>query len=378
MERDDIFKRARLMSGQIPLKEVSACTEADILAQDISDRAGRKILSANTSVNGYVKSLLQQNGTSAVRATTFALTADQCEKDPARQLQKETRHNFLTLASGQKIEYAQFGLLAESLRAHSVNNRLAIIKNLMLKMRQYDLYTYTHCVNVSFYSMLIAGWLDLPEEKIRQAVECGLLHDVGKAAISSELLNKPGTLTVPEYDRIKQHATLGYRILHDVDAIDGQIKKAVLMHHERMDGSGYPFGLIPDDTLTKIIAIADVYDAITSVRVYKKRQHPFKVLEFFADKGAELFDQAILGAVLSNFSAMLIGSAVKLTSGETAKIVYVPPEYPCSMIVQKDCRYTDLYDLDQITEICPEFLCDGQLSEAFYAENGSADLLLRP
>lgn len=354
MERDMLFECVRIKSAKARLKEVSTLTEADILAQDIYSKDGRKILSQNTSVNGYVKSLLRQNGTGAAKVVNFTLASTQLQAEETRILQIAIRHTFCSLASGQKIEYALFKNLAESLWANNDDNHFTYIKKLMVQMHQYDLYTYTHCVNVSFYSMLIAGWLGLSAHEIRQAVECGLLHDVGKAEIPIELLNKPDALTIPEYERLKQHATLGYDILRNYDSIDGQIKNAVLMHHERMDGSGYPFGVVPDDTLTNIIAVADVYDAITTDRVYKKRQNPFKAFEFFADKGSGLFDQRVLDVVLSNFSALLVGSEILLTSGENAKIAYVPPRYPCSMILEKDGRYSGLYDLNSIAEIVPQ------------------------
>jgi uncharacterized domain HDIG len=373
MERNTFLLSAGPGQGKTVTKAVKACTDADILAQDIFDREGRRILSANTAVNGYVKSLLILNGTDVVGIGGSGLFGEERGQKPAFSFQDEVRNIFLILASGQKIEYERLERLAVPPGFKDSRDQVSAIRRLTEEMRQYDLYTYAHCISVSFYSMLLAAALGLPDLSVRQAAACGLLHDVGKMSIPKELLNKPGVLSVSEHKRIEQHVTLGYRVLRGIDAIDGRIKKAVLLHHERMDGSGYPFGIIPDEPLTKIVAVADVYDAIISDRVYKKREHPFEAFEFFTDEGARLFDRRILNAFLSNFSAMLIGATVRLTSGETARIVYIPPEYPCRMIIEKGCRYADLYDLDKICGILPVHDCGARPADADCKNGGRTD-----
>ena len=358
MEQNDRCVQVGQWQACAAPKDVTACTDNDILAQDIYDREGRRFLSANTSVNGYVKALLNLNGTG--RVSVFANDPrDQAHlQKPSPSVQDEIWRIFLILSSGRKVEYERVRNLFASIHLTCECGQSAVIKKLMTEMQRYDLYTYTHSINVSFYSVLIAIFLGLSDLLVEQAAISGLLHDIGKTSIPTEILNKPSALNVEEYALMKRHVTMGYIMLQDNNALNGQIKKAVLLHHERMDGSGYPFGVIPDSTLIRIIAIADVYDAITSDRVYKKRENPFRAFEFFADEGRRAFPREIIGVLLSNFSAMLIGATIRLTSGEMARIAYVPPEYPCRMIVEIDHKYTGLFDLNKICEILPECDCD--------------------
>jgi len=113
--------------------------------------------------------------------------------------------------------------------------------------------------------------LSMPDYKVKEINNIGLLHDIGKIAISEELLNKPGKLTIEEYDEIKRHPEIGYRILCSTNEMT-EIAEYVLSHHERWDGLGYPRGLVGDaiPIQSRMIAIADTFDAMTSVRSYRE------------------------------------------------------------------------------------------------------------
>ncbi|WP_425059025.1 hypothetical protein SCACP_36750 [Sporomusa carbonis] len=147
-------------------------------------------------------------------------------------------------------------------------------------------HTYRHCVNVGIISAIIGNWLDYSGNEIRNLILAGLLHDIGKAIIPLEILNKPSKLNDEEMLTMRRHSTLSYNFLSDFNSISWSIKVGALQHHERLDGSGYPVGLEDEDIheFAKIIAIADTYDAITSDRVYRPRKAPTEALKIIQDE----------------------------------------------------------------------------------------------
>jgi putative nucleotidyltransferase with HDIG domain len=133
--------------------------------------------------------------------------------------------------------------------------------------------TYRHCVKVGAIAAIIGSWLGYNNEEVEKLMLTGLLHDIGKAIIPLEILNKPSKLNGEEMGTMRRHSAFSYKYLSEIKSIPNSIKVGVLQHHERLDGSGYPLGLNAEDIhdLSKIIAIADIYDAITSDRVYRPR-----------------------------------------------------------------------------------------------------------
>ena len=220
----------------------------------------------------------------------------------------------------------------------------------MTEIRSKDEYTYSHCVNVAFYSMLIAKWLKLSDIDINKAIQSGLLHDIGKAKIPVELLNKKGSLTKEEYEIIKKHSIFGYEIIKEMQEIDSDVKNAVLLHHERVDGSGYPFHYYRDDLnlYSRIVAVADVFDAMTSDRVYKKRISPFEVFEMFQTMGLAIFDSNILITFINKIATYLIGANVFLSNGDIAEISFIPPQSVIYPIVKTTAGYIDLSNTEDV------------------------------
>ena len=142
------------------------------------------------------------------------------------------------------------------------------ILDMLHNMREYDDSTFAHCLNVGLICNVFAHWLQLSADEVEMATACGLLHDVGKLLVPHDIITKPGKLTDLEYYQVKKHSSEGYQLLMSQN-LDRHICNAALMHHERCDGSGYPQGLKDHeiDRYAKMVAIADVYDAMTSARV---------------------------------------------------------------------------------------------------------------
>ena len=144
-------------------------------------------------------------------------------------------------------------------------------------MRDVDDLTYVHSMNVALIASVIGKWMGYNQEKIKVLTLAGLMHDIGKLLIPEKILNKPGNLTDNEYEIMKKHVNLGYEQVKN-KFMPMSVKEAILLHHEKCDGTGYPFGLKSDKIpeTAKIIAIADVYDAMTSSRIYRAPICPFE------------------------------------------------------------------------------------------------------
>ena len=198
--------------------------------------------------------------------------------------------------------------------------------NILLKMHQlqsYDDYTYKHCLRVAMMSVTIGKSLDLPRNRMRDLCEAALLHDIGKRTINIDIIRKPGRLTDDEFAAIKKHPQNGYILLRKNGGYSEEIMNAVLMHHEKFDGTGYPLGLKGSQItyLSRIITVADVYDALTSNRPYRQPWSVAEAEEFMMGGANTHFDYEIIMAFLNAFAPYPVGEKVILSDGRHAVVV---------------------------------------------------------
>ncbi|MBO4679276.1 MAG: HD-GYP domain-containing protein [Lachnospiraceae bacterium] len=196
--------------------------------------------------------------------------------------------------------------------------------DMLHNMRQYDDMTYVHSINVALMCNVFARWLRMTEEETRIATLCGLLHDIGKVAVPEEIIKKPGKLTESEYTIVKKHTLEGYNALK-AQNVPECIMNGALMHHERCDGSGYPFGLKNSkiDSYAKMVAIVDVYDAMTSARIYRGPMCPFKVVDIFESEGLQKYDTRFIMTFLENIVNTYMLNRVKLNDGRVGDVVFI-------------------------------------------------------
>ena len=188
-------------------------------------------------------------------------------------------------------------------------------------------YVLHHSVHVAVLAGLMGRWLDFSPERRRRLMIAGLLLDIGKVWIPSPIIQKPGRLTHAEFNIMKRHSQMGYEFLKQGPLSDeDEILNGILQHHERGDGTGYPLGLIADQTaeFAKILAILDIYDAMSADRVYARRRSPFDVFQVISDDILSGRLDTFLGVkFIRNLCHALNGHWVKLNNGEEAKIVYI-------------------------------------------------------
>ena len=211
--------------------------------------------------------------------------------------------------------------MSDSLYKNNKNNINLI--DMVYLMRNNADSIYSHSLNVGMVAGQLGKWLKLPEEEVQLLVTCGLFHDIGKLLIPKNIIDKPSALTDEEYIIMKTHAEKGYEFLSKFDHLDQVIKDVALRHHERCDGSGYPNGLKDDeiDKFSKIIAIADVYTAMTSDRIYRESICPFAVAAELEKEGLHKFDGHFVMTFLDNMLTSYLQKKVELNNGQVGVVL---------------------------------------------------------
>ncbi len=192
----------------------------------------------------------------------------------------------------------------------------------MMEIKSYDNYTYSHSLNVGILSTMLASELELPRSQLESLATCALMHDIGKIDIPIEIINKNGPVTDWEFDIIKTHPQKGVERLRKCFNISHEVLSGILSHHEKMDGTGYPSNYegsrIP--LFGRILAIADVYDALTSHRSYRKAWQPKEAIEYIIAGSDAQFDCDLVQIFMHLICAYPTGSIVKLSEGSTAVV----------------------------------------------------------
>lgn len=200
----------------------------------------------------------------------------------------------------------------------------------LARLKTADNYTYMHSVAVCALMTALARELGLAPEQVRSAGLAGLLHDIGKMAVPSAILNKPGSLSEAEFSSVRAHPSAGHRMLQEVGEIDPVALDVCLHHHEKLDGSGYPKGLRGEDIslFARMGAICDVYDAITSNRPYKQGWCPADSLRRMAAWRGGHLDAQLFAAFVKCLGIYPLGTLVRLQSERLAVVVGQAPGKP--------------------------------------------------
>jgi len=205
---------------------------------------------------------------------------------------------------------------------NELNPSSMVIKNIVLYGSGIDT-IYRHGVNVAALSALLGSWIGLEKSQLNLLVYSALLHDFGKTKIDRDILKKEVPLSKNEFNLIKTHANMGYQIIKQISFLDKAVSYGVLMHHERIDGSGYPLGLKGEaiHQFAKIIAIADVFDAINSDRGYKKKKLPFEALQLVKNESLCKLDYEYVKVFLEHIVGYYTGEEVLLNTNQKCKII---------------------------------------------------------
>lgn len=213
-------------------------------------------------------------------------------------------------------------ILTDKIADLTMKNRSLMVN--IAKLQSYDDYTFQHSMNVAIFASSLGKLLGLPASDVKILANSGLLHDIGKMLVPKDILNKPAKLTDDEFVIMKNHVTEGYNFLKKNGFSENELK-IVVEHHERFDGSGYPNGLKDDEIsiFGKIGAVVDIYDAITSDRVYHKGMYPPSAIKMMFSWTDKHINKKIFEFFVSNIGIYPVGTTVLLSTHELAVVANV-------------------------------------------------------
>lgn len=206
----------------------------------------------------------------------------------------------------------------------------------LTNLRAIDDYTFGHSVNVCVLTLILGATMGIEVELLKDLGLGAIIHDIGKLFVNREVLNKVGALEQKEYDEMKHHATLGAALVNDINGVSEQVLDVIRYHHEWFNGAGYPSGLTGDEIpmAARMVAICDVYDALTSSRVYKNKISPQQALEYLICMGDRQFDVRLLKQFIKHIRIYSSGMMVRLSTGEEASVLSNNANWPTRPLVQ--------------------------------------------
>lgn len=205
---------------------------------------------------------------------------------------------------------------------HKVINNESVFMQLT-GIRDIDNYTFLHSVDVCIYSVITGKNLGFSKEELTELGISAVLHDIGKCKVPLEILMKPSKLTDEEFHIMRLHTIYGHEIISNTLGLNKRIANVACQHHEKWDGTGYPLGLsnYQIDKHARIVAIADIYDALTADRVYKKKDLPHEAAEYIVCYSSILLDPEIISVFIKNIAIYPEGSVVLLNTGEIGSVI---------------------------------------------------------
>lgn len=305
----------------------SCIQEGFVLSKAIYGRNGEIWLTAGTVLNkNYVEklNLLRLNGIYIQDEQSKEIEAKDVISEKIRATAgKVIKKVFIHAPSEKLVE--EDGKIVNALINEIVDD---IIRNKDLMVNLVDLkffddYTFYHSVNVAVISIIMGISLNFLKARLYDLGISALLHDIGKVFIKKKILDKPGPITHEEFYEIKRHTILGCAYLKDKFKLEEKLCLGALQHHEKYDGTGYPYGLKGNSIsiFGRIIAIADVFDALTSERPYRKALLPSEAIEFIMSNGGISFDLYLVRIFLKKIAPYPSGTIVRLSDSRKGIVV---------------------------------------------------------
>ena len=315
MEIDEI-KSGMILASDIVSEDTVLVTRGAIITDILIKKLKEKYILNNIEVftsDNYITDSVNQDKAKA---------AEDIQKS-FNMFSSNVENIFHNINNGNISDLTEVENFAKKIK-EDMNSTRDVIKNIVFYGSGEDT-IYRHSVNVAALSSILGSWLGLTVHEIDLLTYSAILHDFGKTKISNDVLNKLGNLTKNDFKEIKKHPVLAYTSLKKVPNLDSSVSLGVLMHHERLDGSGYPFGIKQDQIhiFAKIIAIADTFDAINSNRSYKKSRGPFEALEVIQKESLGKLDYEYCKVFLQHIINYYIGESVLLNSNNICKIIYI-------------------------------------------------------
>ncbi|MGK5509465.1 HD-GYP domain-containing protein [Brevibacillus formosus] len=341
----------------MPLATVDLSLIGQVLAADLYTEQGILLLGQNTTITPAHVILLQKQrvreveiiqslteGTGEeVTSQLFQLEADSETVAAYVQALDKTRLLFDELTVGGAPSLDHFSNIFFDVAEKSTKH-LGLFRNLYV-LEGADSYTYRHSLNVGILCSLIARLLKWDEERVAFMGTAGFLHDIGKMRVPKEILLKPGKLSEEEFAIMKKHTVFGYEMIREMKGGSELLALCALLHHERLDGSGYPEQRKGDSIPIEcqVLAVADMFDAICSDRVYKGRSSPFEAAQLLWKEACNgTLNVEIVAQFVRYIALLYVGAKAKLSSGEEVEVILIHQDEPMRPLVRRMGEFLDL------------------------------------
>lgn len=348
------------------LVDISSVNDGSVLAQSIYNDKGQTLLSEGVTLNKRLINLLSEQG------ITFIYIKDPNTEDIAFKEPISRELKFKTISkienTFEQIE-GNASHMSSIILEKNTKDFMDIVRCLLTEIKSnqdlltilsdvfvYDDYIFTHSFNVALYSLAIGLHLKLSPKELEILGLGAILHDIGKVKVPEEILFKPGKLTFEEFEIVKGHTKEGFDILRKVNNISLLVAHCAYQHHERIDGSGYPRGISGKDIhlFGKIIAVADVFDAVTSNRVYRKAMLPSTGMEILYGGAGTIFESEIVNAFRKSVAIYPVGLSVELSDGRKGIVSRQNKgisDRPIVRVIEENARKVKPYEINLLEEL---------------------------
>ena len=315
--------------------------EGCIISTDIKGLSGHPIMTEKTILNKELIAVLHAFRVTEANVEKVMINGEPFSPSELSESEKEAYieerpflTNYLTAVQAYKQQFQnwQAGSAVDAVKVREMVipllEQLLDQPSFLFQLHHYctkEDYLYHHAISTGLLSGYIADKMKFTQSDVFQVALAGTLVDCGMAKVSPGILYKKTNLSAEEFDEVKKHPVNSVRMLGTSPIIKETVKFAILQHHERLDGSGYPVGRRgkKPHIFSRILAVADVYHAMTSERNYRKKQSPFKVMEQILKDHFGKFDIQVINCLLEGIANYAVGSKVKLSNGSIAEIVFV-------------------------------------------------------
>lgn len=301
-----------------------------IVVKNIYDRDGRKLLGRNKAMTSVLIKKLQH-----LNYPGIFIYDRYCEHEEFTEIiDDESRMRILCSLKEHNLEQIFYF-------SSKIVDDLLDMKEIQLDFNTLNNYhntTYEHSLNVALASVTCGIGMGLSNAQLRELAVAAMFHDIGKELIPLEILDKPGALTDEERALINRHPEFGYEMLKDNMECSSTVRVSILQHHENEDGSGYPARLSHDQIYiyARIIHVADVFDALLSSRSYKKGYSALETVEYLMANCGHLFNYEVVSTFVNFITIYPVGTAVKLSTGETVHVIKNRSEFPLRPVVMTE------------------------------------------
>lgn len=308
------------------------------LAKPVYDTFGKTLLPAGAKLTvHYLKRLLELNIKSIYveDGNDVSIEIDNLVSEEIRmRVVQTTKEELLNVKAGNALGHKKIQQVVSEIINDVLRNKDLILH--LTDIRAVKDHTFSHSANVCILSLMTGLKMGYDDLKLKELGTGALLHDVGKAILPDQMVNSNKIFTAEEYRFMQKHCEYGYEILRNSEHISLEVAQVAWQHHERYNGQGYPNRLAGEEIheFARIVAVADVYDALSGDRPYRQRAMPYEVVEVIRAAQGTDFDPDVVEAFISNIAVFPVGSKVILNSGFKGMVVSVTKDFPTRPKVQ--------------------------------------------